>query len=58
MVAVPAVEIVVGEGVAEEEEDHHLRAQALPGAVEPAVVGGAEQGVVEVDVVARRPSCG
>ena len=53
MVAVPAVEIVVGQGVAEEEEDHDLRAQALPGAVEPAVVRGAEQGVVEVDVVAR-----
>ncbi len=50
VVAVPAVEIVVRQRVAQQQEHHDLRAQALPGAVEPAVMGGAEQRVVEVDV--------
>ena len=40
-------------GVAEQQEHHHLRAQPFPGAVEPRVVRGPEQGVVEVDIVAR-----
>ena len=52
MVLVPAVEVVVRQRVAEEEEYHDLGAQTLPGAVEAAVVGGAKQGVVKVDVVA------
>src|SRR5579871_4906898 len=50
MVAVPAVEIVVGQRVAKQEEDHDLRPQPLPGAIEALMMGGAEERVVEVDV--------
>src|SRR6516225_4389811 len=50
MVAVPAVEIVVGECVAKQKEDHDLRPEPLPGAIQPLVMGSAKERIMEVDV--------